>query len=197
MKITNDNVMNLLNKKCPEGWIYIGEDDIGKERYALGELGKKNLICFGINPSTARPDELDPTIVRVKNIMGKLGCDGWIMLNMYPTRFTHPEELKGAFKEEVHLCNIDIVNAILDKFPDSPIWAAWGTSITKYKYLKNLLIDDYDKLSSRQWVCRGNISKDGHPHHPLYVANTEEFKSFDFENYVSILQKVKNKKRKK
>jgi hypothetical protein len=48
-------------------WIYTHEEKI-KVRYTLGQEGKNPLICIGINPSTAKPNDLDPTLTRVKNI---------------------------------------------------------------------------------------------------------------------------------
>lgn len=36
-----------------QGWSYIGDDHY--ERYVLGEKEANPLICFGINPSTAKP----------------------------------------------------------------------------------------------------------------------------------------------
>ena len=33
-----------------------------KARFLLGEKGSKSLICIGINPSTAEPNNLDNTL---------------------------------------------------------------------------------------------------------------------------------------
>ena len=41
-----------------EQWIYEESDD-KVLRYILGTKGKKPLICFGVNPSTASPNDLD------------------------------------------------------------------------------------------------------------------------------------------
>lgn len=48
----------------PGGWLYIGDE---KERYLLGQPGRRNMLVFGVNPSTASAGEnnLDPTIKRV------------------------------------------------------------------------------------------------------------------------------------
>ena len=166
-----------------EGYIYIGEGGLGKERYVLGQLGKKNMICFGINPSTAMPGDDDPTINRVKKMIKKRNCDGWIMLNMYPIRQTKLRELTKEPDKFAMRKNELIVRAILEKYSDAPIWAAWGTNITKYNHLGDLLINNLEEFKKREWLCRGKNSKDGHPHHPLYVADVEEFKEFDIEDY--------------
>lgn len=170
-----------------EGYIYIGEEGLGKERYVLGQLGKKNMICFGINPSTAMPGDDDPTINRVRKIIKKKNCDGWIMLNMYPIRQTKPSELTRKPDKFAMRMNEFIVRAILEKYSDAPIWAAWGTNIVKYNYLGDLLIENLEEFKKREWLCRGKNSKDGHPHHPLYVADKEEFKEFDIVKYCNIL----------
>ena len=45
-------------------WIYEGNDtDYG---FVLGTKDKNPLFCFGINPSTAKPDNLDPTLEEVE-----------------------------------------------------------------------------------------------------------------------------------
>ena len=41
-----------------EKWIY-APNFYSEYRYILGTRGKNPLICIGINPSTAKPDELD------------------------------------------------------------------------------------------------------------------------------------------
>ena len=78
------------NSNAPEGWLYIGDDQV---RYALGEPGSYNLLVIGLNPSTATPDKPDPTIKRVKKIVEKENLNGWIMINLYPLRTPKPSEL--------------------------------------------------------------------------------------------------------
>lgn len=48
-------------------WIYTNNKD-NTERYSLGTVGEKPLICFGINPSTAEPNNLDNTLKSVSRI---------------------------------------------------------------------------------------------------------------------------------
>ena len=48
-------------------------------RYILGTRGEKPLICVGINPSTARPGALDPTLKSVERIARNSGFDSFIM----------------------------------------------------------------------------------------------------------------------
>ena len=48
-------------------WLYV-PDFYTEYRYILGTRGKNPLICIGINPSTARPDDLDNTLKSVSRI---------------------------------------------------------------------------------------------------------------------------------
>ena len=59
-------------------------------RYVLGRVGKHPLVCIGINPSTAQPGALDPTLKSVERLAAANGFDSWIMFNVYPQRATDP-----------------------------------------------------------------------------------------------------------
>ena len=48
-------------------WLYV-PNTYSEYRYILGTRGKKPLICVGINPSTAAPDALDPTLQSAQRI---------------------------------------------------------------------------------------------------------------------------------
>ena len=75
-------------------WEYIGDDEV---RYVLGQPGKNNLLVIGVNPSTATPDEPDPTIKKVMKITEDNGYDGWIMVNLYPQRSTNPKGMEREY----------------------------------------------------------------------------------------------------
>ena len=79
-------------------WIYrfLSEKE---DRFVLGEMGLRPLICFGINPSTAVPEKLDRTLSRVKNESMIRKFDGWIMLNIYPQRATDPRKMHVSFEK--------------------------------------------------------------------------------------------------
>ena len=42
-------------------------------RYVLGRVGKHPLVCIGINPSTAQPGALDPTLKSVERLAAANG----------------------------------------------------------------------------------------------------------------------------
>ena len=54
-------------KQMTTEWIYINNED-NSIRYVLGTKGQKTLFLFGINPSTAEPNDLDPALKKVERI---------------------------------------------------------------------------------------------------------------------------------
>ncbi len=172
-------------------WIF-DHDYNDTVRYTLGQpvtgKGKSNLVCFGINPSTARPNDLDNTLKSVERIAKRAGYDGWIMLNVYPQRATNPNDLHTDIQHEIHKKNVERISRVLTDY-NVTILAAWGTLINKRPYLKECLQDIYTvtKKSKTKWVSIGKTSKEGHPHHPLYLSNAEMPKGFDIDTYIKEL----------
>ena len=73
-----------------EKWLY-APNFYSEYRYILGTRGKNPLICIGINPSTAEPDNLDNTLKSVERIALGNGFDSFIMFNVYAQRATSPD----------------------------------------------------------------------------------------------------------
>ena len=48
-------------------WLYV-PNRYGEYRYILGTRGEHPLICIGVNPSTAAPGDLDPTLKSVERV---------------------------------------------------------------------------------------------------------------------------------
>ncbi len=170
-------------------WIY-SKTSNNKARFLLGEKGNRTLICIGINPSTAEPDNLDRTLAVVKRFSRDLEYDSWLMLNVYPQRATYPNNLDIEINNDYHSENLKQIETFLNtgKFD---IWAAWGTNINKRKYLFQCLKDivSITKKHSIKWHTIGGKSKEGHPHHPLYLNKNSKLDSFDIDKYL-ILQKL-------
>lgn len=168
-------------------WLY--ENDYNNTvRYVLGVAGNNPLICFGINPSTAEPNNLDNTLKSVERLSYSNGFDSWIMFNVYPQRSTNPNGMDIECNQEIHRKNLIWLEKIL-KTNKPTLWAAWGTIIEKRSYLKTCLIDMVNISSqySCEWVTIGNISKAGHPHHPLYLSKIEKTKLFQIDSYINDL----------
>lgn len=184
------------NTKEPEQvdydyWYYeSGKEGYDLYRYILGEKGKRPLIVFGVNPSTAVPGEenLDPTMKNVRRIVQESSeYDGYIMMNIYPQRATNPDDIHYNPVDNANQKNLEMIEKYLDllirEFGPLDIWAAWGGNIEKRKYLKDNLRSIY-RISQKypvRWIQKGNYK---HPHHPLYLSKKCEFKEFDLEEYL-------------
>lgn len=165
-------------------WLYEKSND-NNNRFVLGTVGKNPLVCFGINPSTAEPYNLDNTIKSVDRIRLSNGFDSWIMLNIYAQRATNPKDMHKIKDDILHKENLIHIERILKKHQPT-IWGAWGTLITKRDYLKPCLLEivDISNKYNCKWVSCGKKSNDGHPHHPLYLKKTEKFEEFDIVKYI-------------
>ena len=121
-----------------EKWLYV-PDFYTEYRYILGTRGRNPLICIGINPSTAAPDDLDNTLKSVARIAEGNGFDSWIMFNVYAQRATRPDDMDKELNEKLHRENMNAFAYILSHVAEnghSPaIWAAWGTILEKRPYL--------------------------------------------------------------
>ena len=174
-----------------EKWLYV-PDFYTEYRYILGTKGKNPLICIGINPSTAAPDDLDNTLKSVSRIASHSGFDSWIMFNVYAQRATNPDDMDQRLNVRLHKENMRAFSYILsgvEKRNRPAVWAAWGTIIEKRPYLKDCVMDmvRIGKQYDAQWLCAGNCSKKGHPHHPLYLKKDEEVKAFPIDAYLEKL----------
>jgi len=175
-----------------EKWLYV-PDYYAEYRYILGTKGKNPLICIGINPSTAAPDDLDNTLKSVARIAEHNGFDSWIMFNVYAQRATNPDDMDKCLNAKLHEENMKAFEYILSNVGEgvSPtVWAAWGTIIEKRPYLRDCVLDMV-KLGNRygaNWVKAGKCSKKGHPHHPLYLRKDESTEAFDIEGYLEVIK---------
>ena len=150
-------------------------------RYLLGTRGQKPLICVGINPSTARPDALDPTLQSVQRIALNNGYDSFIMYNVYAQRATAPEDMERAFNPALHRENLAAFRYALSLSEQPAVWAAWGNIIEARPFLKSCARDLLPIAAEfgAAWYRCGAVSKKGHPHHPLYLRADEPLVPFD------------------
>ena len=173
-------------------WLYV-PDFYTEYRYILGTRGQNPLICIGVNPSTAAPDDLDNTLKSVSRIAEGNGFDSWIMFNVYAQRATRPEDMDRELNQALHRANMAAFEYILQNVAQGlrpAVWAAWGTIIEKRPYLPGC-VRDMVALGRRydaRWLCAGKRSAKGHPHHPLYLRKDEKTVDFDVEQYLEGLQ---------
>lgn len=168
-------------------WLYV-PNTYRDYRYILGTAGEKPLICVGINPSTAAPNDLDNTLKSVERIALANGYDSFIMFNVYAQRATRPDDMEKTCNPALHRENMAAFRWALEQTKNGrpAVWAAWGTIIEKRSYLADCLRDmiaEGEALGA-QWYSAGARSKKGHPHHPLYLRKDCALDPFDVENYL-------------
>ena len=172
-------------------WLYV-PPFYSEYRYILGTRGKNPLICIGINPSTAEPDNLDNTLKSVERIALGNGFDSFIMFNVYAQRATNPDTMERTCNILLHKENLEAFRYVLSISEKPAIWAAWGAIIEKRKYLSACVRDmlEVGEEYGASWYCAGTITKKGHPHHPLYLRKDEKIKPFDVSTYLDKLQEI-------
>jgi hypothetical protein len=171
-----------------EKWIYV-PDFYADYRYILGTRGENPLICIGINPSTAEPDNLDNTLKSVQRISSGNGYDSFIMFNVYAQRATSPDDMDKSLNESLHRENMRAFEYVLSGVGEGvrpAIWAAWGAIIEKRDYLPRCVGDmaELGKKYNARWLRAGAVSVKGHPHHPLYLRKDEKTVDFDIDGYL-------------
>ena len=182
----------LQSALCPspdydvEKWLYV-PNSYSEYRYILGSRGKKPLICIGINPSTAAPEALDPTLKSVERIAHANGYDSFLMFNVYAQRATRPDDMEKAMNPLLHEENRKAFRYLLSLSPQPAVWAAWGNIIEKRDYLTDCMRDFLadGKAVGAKWYTAGPLLKSGHPHHPLYLRRDTKLLDFDIEAYLS------------
>ena len=187
--VTFRQALEAANTPSPDyditKWLY-APNFYSEYRYILGTRGEKPLICIGINPSTAQPDDLDNTLKSVQRIALGNGYDSFLMFNVYAQRATDPDTMEKVCNPLLHKENMEAFRYVLSLSKHPAIWAAWGAVIEKRGYLKDCVKDmlDIGREYGAQWYCAGAITKKGHPHHPLYLRKDEKLRPFDVENYL-------------
>ena len=169
-------------------WIYV-PDFYSEYRYILGTRGKNPLICIGINPSTAAPDDLDNTLKSVERIALHNGYDSFIMFNVYAQRATNPDDMERECNALLHEENMKAFEYILNLCDQPSVWAAWGNIIEKRRYLPDCVrsMIELGEKHNASWYSAGKISKKGHPHHPLYLRKDTPLDPFDVKTYIESL----------
>jgi len=190
--LTFQDALAAANTPSPdydiEKWLY-APNFYSEYRYILGTRGKRPLICIGINPSTAEPDNLDNTLKSVERIALGNGFDSFIMFNVYAQRATNPDAMEKTYNPLLHQENLEAFRYVLSISDKPAIWAAWGAIIEKRKYLPGCVRDmvAVGEEYGASWHCAGAITKKGHPHHPLYLRKDEKLKPFDVSAYLDTL----------
>lgn len=169
-------------------WIYV-PGEYRDYRYLLGTRGKNPVICIGINPSTAEPENLDNTLKSVERLAHFNGYDSFVMFNVYAQRATRPKDMDAEVNTFLHNENMKAFDYVLSHSQNATVWAAWGSIVNERNYLKSCvkeMIEIGEKYNAK-WVHAGKLLKNGHPHHPLYLCKTTPFEDYDIKDYVDTL----------
>ena len=172
-------------------WLYV-PNAYTEYRYILGTKGENPLICIGINPSTAKPDDLDNTLKSVERTAKHNGYDSFIMFNVYAQRATNPKSMDSELNEFLHKENMRAFRHVLEMYGDGrvpAVWAAWGTIIEMRDYLPRCVAEmvEIGNEYGARWYTVGKRSVKGHPHHPLYLRNGLPVEAFDVSEYLNKL----------
>ena len=139
-------------------WLYV-PNTYSEYRYILGTRGKKPLICVGINPSTAAPDALDPTLQSAQRIALANGYDSFLMFNVYAQRATRPDDMEHALNPALHAETRKAFRYLLSLSDQPAVWAAWGNIILKRDYLMDCMRDfaTDGKAAGAKWYTAGPL----------------------------------------
>ena len=186
----------LKADEYPGGIWYYEPNTYQPYRYVLGRVGRHPLVCIGINPSTAQPGALDPTLKSVERLANANGFDSWIMFNVYPQRATNPNDMDKTPDRTLCDENLRWLQAVLAQ-TEPTMWAAWGTLIEKRDYLWDCLQEmiAIGQAHDARWVKCGRVSAAGHPHHPLYLRADSRIEDFPVEEYAARRPAAKKKRR--
>ena len=143
-------------------WLYV-PDFYTEYRYVLGTRGEYPVICAGINPSTAEPDNLDPTLKSVSRIAAANAFDSWMMFNVYAQRATRPDDMDTERNELLHHENMEAFRTLLQLAACSGrkpiVWAAWGAIIEKRFWLMDCVCTCWEWTSVHCGSVRGSVRK--------------------------------------
>ena len=158
---------DILNKI-----ICVPETDKHK-RFLLGKNGKSVLLAVGLNPSTANEYRLDPTSRNIETIAKLNGCDGWLIINLYPLRTSNPKKLPKRVNCKLIYENEKFISDLIqnNRFNVTKILFCWGNYLEKRSYLKKQSINILNLLENEEPIiyCLGK-TRLGNPFHPSPMA---------------------------
>ena len=134
-------------------WLYV-PPTYEEYRYILGTRGVHPLICVGINPSTAEPDRLDPTLQSAQRIARFNGYDSFLMFNVYAQRATRPDDMEKNPKRMAPRREHEGVRVPAHTVPGVrlPCGRRGGSIIEKRAYL-SACVADMLEIAGRQGRC--------------------------------------------
>jgi len=140
----------------------------GKYRHHLvrrvDDKNDKILTFIMLNPSTADATMDDPTIRKCKGFCERLGYSVLSVVNLFDYRATDPKQLK-LVSEPCSKHNLGCIRATA--IMSDKVICAWGIGGTFGRQNEKIL-----ELMAKEKIPAYalDITKDGHPKHPLYIG---------------------------
>lgn len=141
--------------------------------YPLTRLKDYALFC-GMNPSTARADVNDPTIVREIGFTKRFGLSTYVKVNILDYRATNPDDLLKVDGPR----SMENLPAIRNAAADADIIImAYGVMHKSFEPEIRETVEMLRKDGRELW-CLGR-TKAGHPRHPLYLKSDTPLERFE------------------
>lgn len=142
--------------------------DCGRYRYTLSRwwADGPRLAWVMLNPSTADAEVDDPTIRRVRGFTQRLGFPGFTVVNLFALRATDPKALLTADDPIGPLNTFHMAQVI---WPAPLTIAGWGAVNPRLRCRAADVVSDFNAGAGNGWHHLGDLTKDGHPRHPLYL----------------------------
>lgn len=122
------------------------------------------VLWIGLNPSTADENDLDPTLRRIRAFSEAMGCNAFVMANLFAFRATDPAVMMQAEDPVGPDNDLLVLEAAVKAERIVACWGTHGDHRGRERTVRELL-GHFDL-----W-CLGK-NNDGSPKHPLYLAAT-------------------------
>ena len=140
---------------------------IQPHRYTLWRRFEENAplsrmpAFIGLNPSTATPEKLDPTVSKCEYWAQQWGFDGFVMLNLFSYRATEPQDMLSHADPTGDPDNAAAISWVCNQA--GLVVACWGNDGSHLQRSAKIraALEDLDV-----WCL--HINKTGEPKHPLY-----------------------------
>lgn len=143
------------------------------EGISLDQKLHRMVAFIGLNPSTALPEKLDPTVTRCERFAKDWGYDGFIMLNIFSYRATSPTDMKRAKDPTGDPVNIDAIRGVCQQAGRVVCcWGNHGVHLNRGNQVRDIL--QHDNIDLKHL----GLCKTGQPKHPLYLKATTKPISF-------------------
>lgn len=161
-------------------------DGTGQYRYSLWRTWRDDqprIVFIMLNPSTADAERNDPTIRRCMAFAHAWGYGSLEVVNLFAYRATDVRELSAAM-HPVGPENDRFMREALTRCAEVVVaWGVKGTLHGRNREVISMLADEqgekgkWTKRAEPGVYCLGT-TKEGHPHHPLYLSREAALRPF-------------------